>query len=122
MLLTCSLCLQLEAFLERWRAELKPSHSFVFTMRYGAPMTAQGVHRLFVSACYRLVRYCRPFQANEHSCWPLFAALCLMRSAPSHTKYAVIAQGVTRISKMLPRVWLSSYCSFASMCSATKVC
>ncbi|KAK9843821.1 hypothetical protein WJX81_007539 [Elliptochloris bilobata] len=44
----------LEAFLDRWRTELKPTHAFVFTARSGAPLTAQAVHRLFVSTCYRL--------------------------------------------------------------------
>ena len=45
---------QLEAFLGRWRAELAPTHSFVFTARNGAPLTMQGVHRIFTSTCYRL--------------------------------------------------------------------
>ena len=92
MLLTGSLCLQLEAFLERWRAELKPSHSFVFTMRNGEPMTVQGVHRLFVSACYRLVR--RPYSLLEdvQPCWPLLAALCLVSTSPRHAKYTVTAR------------------------------
>ena len=45
---------QLEAFLGRWRAELAPTHSFVFTARNGAPLTMQGVHRIFTSTSYRL--------------------------------------------------------------------
>ena len=47
---------QLEAFLNRWRAELAPTHSFVFSARNGAPLTMQGVHRIFTSSCYRLAR------------------------------------------------------------------
>jgi hypothetical protein len=47
--------LQLEAWLGRWRAELAPTHSFVFTRANGTPLTTQSVHRLFTSTCYRLV-------------------------------------------------------------------
>ncbi len=51
---------QLEAFLNRWRAELAPTHSFVFTARNGAPLTMQGVHRIFTSTSYRLASPRKP--------------------------------------------------------------
>ena len=65
---------QLEAFLERWRAELKPAHAFVFSARNGAPLTPQGVHRLFVSSCFRLVHPCLPAARTRGSVEPFLGS------------------------------------------------
>lgn len=93
-MLTCGLQMQLEAFLERWRAELKPSHSFVFTMRNGAPMTVQGVHRLFVSACYRLVRPCRPVFRSSSPVEPILQLVPHAEFLKSYKLSQILLDGV----------------------------
>ena len=45
---------QLEAFLGHWRAHLRPAHGLAFSQLNGAPLTAQGVHKLFYSSAFRI--------------------------------------------------------------------
>ena len=45
---------QLEAFLGHWRAHLRPAHGLVFSQLNGAPLTVQGVHKLFYSSAFRI--------------------------------------------------------------------
>ncbi len=44
---------ELEAWLNRWRACLNPSHTFVFTQLNGKPLTAMSLYQLFRHAIYR---------------------------------------------------------------------
>ncbi len=44
---------ELEAWLNQWRACLKPSHDFVFTQLNGKPLTAVSLYQLFRHAIYR---------------------------------------------------------------------
>ena len=45
---------QLEAFLGHWRAFLRPQHSLVFSQLNGAPLTAQGLGKLFYTSAHRI--------------------------------------------------------------------
>lgn len=52
--LSPSLYPELQAFLDTWRAELNPQHSFVFSQLSGKPLTEQGVHKIFTTSSYRI--------------------------------------------------------------------
>eukprot|EP00884_Botryococcus_braunii_P009276 jgi/Botrbrau1/1834/Bobra.146_1s0029.2 len=45
---------ELEAFIHRWRAALQPKHDFLFSQRNGAPMTTQGLYKVFYTTSFRL--------------------------------------------------------------------
>lgn len=44
---------ELEAFLDEWRAELGPTHDFVFTKADGMPLTEGTVYKIFYTSSYR---------------------------------------------------------------------
>ena len=44
---------ELEAFLDEWRAELAPTHDFVFTKADGMPLTEGTVYKIFYTSSYR---------------------------------------------------------------------
>ena len=46
--------LQLEAFLGRWRAFLQPRHALLFSQLNGAPLTVQGVYKVFQTSAFRI--------------------------------------------------------------------
>ena len=46
--------LQLEAFLGRWRAFLQPKHALLFSQLNGAPLTVQGVYKVFQTSAFRI--------------------------------------------------------------------
>ena len=55
LVLSPSLYPELGAFISTFRAALKPAdHGRLFCMKNGEPLTSQALHRLFVSAAYRL--------------------------------------------------------------------
>lgn len=37
---------ELEAFLTSWRQHLNPQHGYVFSMKNGAPLTAQALYKV----------------------------------------------------------------------------
>lgn len=45
---------QLEAFLGVWRAHLQPQHNLVFSQLNGAPLTVQGLGKLFYTSAHRI--------------------------------------------------------------------
>ncbi len=46
--------MQLEAFLGHWRQFLKPQHTLMFSQLNGAPMTMQGVYKIFHTSAFRI--------------------------------------------------------------------
>jgi hypothetical protein len=46
--------LQLEAFLGYWRQFLRPDHSLVFSQLNGAPLTVQGLGKIFYTSAFRI--------------------------------------------------------------------
>ena len=46
--------MQLEAFLGRWRAFLQPKHALLFSQLNGAPLTVQGVYKVFQTSAFRI--------------------------------------------------------------------
>ena len=53
MLLAPHIYPELEAFLEKWRSELKPEHNFLFSTANGRPLTGVALYKLFYTSCYR---------------------------------------------------------------------
>ena len=54
LVLAPSLYPELGAFLDHWRAHLKPSHGLVFSTTTGGPLTGQALHKMFQLAAHRL--------------------------------------------------------------------
>ena len=46
--------MQLEAYLGRWRAFLQPKHALLFSQLNGAPLTVQGVYKVFQTSAFRI--------------------------------------------------------------------
>ena len=86
--------LQLEAFLGHWRAHLRPAHGLVFSQLNGAPLTAQGLHKLFYSSAFRITgKKTNPHLVRDMVVTHLRCAACPAPPAPAHEVGGCISDG-----------------------------